>query len=467
MIEQENPKHKKWEKGNLNLTTPRIIALGFLIMILIGACILTTPLASRSGQATPFINALFTSTTASCVTGLVVEVTGQYWSVFGQVIILILIQLGGLGVVSFTTVVLVLTGRRITFKGRLLIQDAYNLETLSGLVKMVGKMCRATFVVEGIGALCYMLVLIPQFGVIRGAWYSIFNAISAFCNAGMDIIGPDSLAPYVNNWWMNIITMLLIILGGIGYLVWWDVIEVFKYWRKEKRGIRHCLSKLSLHTKIVTTITAILIFGGAALIFIIECNNTNAMGNMSLGNKIMACLFQSVTCRTAGFQTIDQAAFRPASQFVCILLMFVGGSPGGTAGGVKTVTVGLLYMAVIATIKGQKDVEIFKRRISFEMVMKGVSVIMIGLTILLGSTIALAIAEEQHQMLDVFFESTSAFATVGLTRGLTTQLGIPGKLIIILTMYLGRIGPITSAMVFRMRKKRPKRQLPEGKILVG
>ena len=454
-------------KKGIHLKTPQIIALGFFIMITLGGLLLTLPISSATGEATPWVDALFTSTTSSCVTGLVTVVTADHWSYFGQVVILFLIQFGGLGVVTFTTFLLIFAGRRISIKQRLLIQDAYGLDSMTGVVRMVIRMTKGTLVVEGIGALLYMTVFVPEHGAV-GIWYAIFTSVSAFCNAGIDLIGEFSMVPYLNNPIINMTTMLLIMIGGIGFLVWWDVIAMVKKIAKEHIGLRQGIRELALHSKVVILFTAILIFGGGLLVFLFEYDNPGTLGPMSLGNKIWASLFQSVTWRTAGFFTINQGALHNSTLLIGVIWMFIGGSPGGTAGGVKTMTIALLILAAVSMLKGREDVEIGNRRIPYADVIKGISVIMMQMAIWMVSTLFMCVIHPQFSFMEIWYEVTSALGTVGLTMGITPLLSTLGKYIIILTMYFGRLGPITLGMALQMpsRKKQFRRRLPEGKISI-
>lgn len=455
------------KKMKAGLTTTQIIAFGFLAGILIGTFLLMLPVSSANGTWTPVIDAAFTATTSICVTGLVTVNTMCHWSFFGQAVILLLIQFGGLGVVTFTTTILLMFRRKITLKDRLLIQDAYNLDTLGGIVRLTIRILKGTLLVEAAGACLYMIQFIPEFGVPYGIWASIFNAVSAFCNAGMDIIGDYSLMPYQTNVLINVTTMLLIIMGGIGFPVWWDVVHTAKEKKKNKYTLRKMLSRLSLHSKVVISMTGLLILGGGLIIFLLEYTNPETLGPMSFGHKVMTALFQSVTTRTAGFLTVPQEALRDTTSFICILMMFVGGSPSGTAGGVKTTTIAMMIVAVISIIKGKEDTEAFHRKIPSNLVKKAMAVVMISLGVLVISVISLSLAAE-GSFLEIFYECSSALATVGLSKGMTPELNIAGKLVLIVTMYIGRIGPITMALFFnRSRKKGQHRTLPEGSILVG
>ena len=435
-------------KKKLLLSTTQMIMLSFLAVILLGSLLLTLPISSASGEAVPYLDALFTATTATCVTGLVTLPTVTTWSVFGQVVILILIQVGGLGVITIMSALMILLHKRMGINDRLLIQDAFNLNSLSGIVRFVKRVLTGTFLIEGIGALLYMTVFVPEYGP-RGIWISVFTSISAFCNAGIDIIAENSLCDYALNPVINTVTSLLIILGGIGYVVWWDLIGVGKTLPRKKYKR---FQNLSLHSKIAISTTLILIFGGGILIFLFEYHNPLTIGNLSVFDKIQVSLFQSVTTRTAGFATIQQQDMTNASSVLCLLLMLIGGSPVGTAGGIKTVTIAVLLVSAWATIQNKQDVSLFNRNISKQAVNKAVAVAMMSFSILFISTILLS-AVSDADTLDVLFETVSATATVGLTRNLTPYLNVAGKIIIIGTMYLGRVGPISLALALNSGKK--------------
>lgn len=429
------------------VSTTHIILLSFLIVILIGALLLSLPISASDGKSTPFLDALFTATTSTCVTGLVVTPTVSSWSVFGQIVILILIQIGGLGVITIMSGLMILLHKKMGIGDRLLLQDAFNLNSLSGLVRFVKKVVAGTFIIEGIGALLYMTVFIPQFGA-KGIWISVFTSVSAFCNAGIDIIAENSLCDYALNPVINVVTCALIILGGIGYIVWWDVLRVLKKARTKKvRFFRD----LTLHSKIAITATFILIFAGAVFIFAFEYNNPQTMGDYTLLQKIEVSLFQSVTTRTAGFATVPQENLTNASAILCLLLMFIGGSPVGTAGGIKTVTFAVIIVATIASVRNKEDAEVFGRRLTKQTVSKAVAVSCMSFVIMFTSTLLLSAVTDANA-LDIVYETVSATATVGLTRNLTASLSSLGKLIIIITMYLGRVGPISFAVAFKRSK---------------
>jgi len=432
---------------NKHLSTTQIILLGFLIIIFLGSGLLALPISAADGKPLPYIDALFTATTATCVTGLVTVTTATAWSPFGQAVILVLIQIGGLGFITVMTAVMIAMNRRIGIGDRLLIQDAFNLNTMSGLVAFVRRVLLGTLTVEGIGAVLYMLVFVPEFGV-RGIWISLFNSVSAFCNAGMDIIGPSSLCDYALDPLINLTTSGLIILGGIGYVVWWDVIRVIRTRTKKNRKIfRH----LTLHSKIALTSTAVLLLGGTVLFFLFEYHNPLTLGPLSLLDKLQVAAFQSVTTRTAGFATVPQEHLTNASSLVSLLLMFIGGSPVGTAGGVKTVTVAVLVCSAFSSIINREETSLFGRAIALRSITKAVAVLMASFAIMFLSTVILA-AVMDAPLIDILYETVSATATVGLSRNLTGSLNLAGKLTVIVTMYFGRVGPISLAIALGSRK---------------
>ena len=436
------------KKSKVALSTTHIIMLSFLFAILIGSILLALPISSKNGEDVSYIDALFTATTATCVTGLVTLPTITTWSIFGQIVILILIQIGGLGIITIMAGLMIVLHRKIGLNDSQLIIDAFNINSLSGLTNFVKKVIIGTFIIEGIGAILYMPVFIPDFGA-KGIWISIFNSVSAFCNAGIDIIAENSLCNYATNPLINAVTSLLIILGGLGYIVWWDILRVLKDVKKLKLK---CFNKLTLHSKIVLSATAILILGGAIAIFIFEYNNPLTLKEYSLFNKIQISFFQSITTRTAGFATIPQENLTNASAIICLLLMFIGGSPVGTAGGIKTVTIVVLLATAYSTIRNKNDVSLFNRNLSRQITRKAVAVTSMSFVIMFLSTIFLS-SVTNAPALDIIYETVSATATVGLSRNLTPFLNIWGKIIIIATMYFGRIGPISLAIAFQSNKE--------------
>lgn len=425
-----------------------MILLSFLLVILLGSVLLALPISSSNGKAVPYIDALFMATTSTCVTGLVTFPTYSTWSIFGQIVILILIQVGGLGVITVMSGLMLLFNRKLGIGDRLLIQDAFNLNTMSGLVRFVRKVLLDTAILEGIGALLVMIVFVPEFGA-KGIWISVFHSVSAFCNAGIDIIDKNSLCNYATNPLINLVTSALIILGGLGYVVWWDVLRVMKSRSPKNRKI---FRYLTLHSKIAVTATAWLLLVGTVLIFIFEYSNPLTIGEMSLFDKIQVSLFQSVTTRTAGFVSVPQENLTDPSAAVSIILMLIGGSPVGTAGGMKTVTIAVLFCSTLATIKNKNSAALFGRRISEDSIKKAVAVVVTFSTICTVSTILL-MAVSEASVLDVLYETVSASATVGLTRNMTSTLGTFGKLILIATMYFGRVGPISLAVALGRKNK--------------
>ena len=450
-------------KKKFSLSTTQIIMLSFVAVIFVGSLLLALPISSANRQAVPYMDALFTATTATCVTGLVTVPTVTTWSVFGQVVILLLIQIGGLGVVTILSALMILLHKRMGIGDRLLLQDAFNLNSLSGIVRFVKRVLAGTFLVEGAGALLYMTVFVPEFGM-RGIWISVFTSISAFCNAGIDIFAENSLCDYATNPVINGVTSLLIILGGMGYIVWWDAMGLGK---RDLGKRRRRFRDLSLHSKIAITTTLILLLGGGLLIFLFEYNNPKTIGNLPLLDKLQVSVFQSVTTRTAGFASVPQQDLTNASALLCLLLMFIGGSPVGTAGGVKTVTMAVLAVSALASIRDKQEVSLFHRNISRQAVKKAVAVTMMSFGILFVSTILLS-AVTDADALDVLYETVSATATVGLTRNLTPSLNGAGKVIIIATMYLGRVGPISLALALNSKKNNPNIiKNPTEEISVG
>lgn len=435
------------KKRRFSISTTQLILLSFLAVILLGALLLSLPISSASGKATPFVDALFTATTSTCVTGLVVVPTVSSWSTFGHVVILALIQVGGLGVITIMSGIMVLLHRKMGIGDRLLLQDAFNLNSLSGLIRFLKKVILGTFLVEGIGAILYMTVFVPRFG-IKGIWISVFTAVSAFCNAGIDIIAENSLCDFATNPMINFVTCALIILGGIGYIVWWDVVRVVRLAPTKRIKL---FRDLTLHSKIALVASLLITLIGAALILVFEFDNPLTIKDYSLFDKIQVSLFQSVTTRTAGFASVPQENLTNASAILCLLLMFIGGSPVGTAGGIKTVTFVVVAASAFSSICNKEDTELFGRRITKEAISKAIAVCGMSFLIMFTSTVLLSTVTDASA-LDIFYETVSATATVGLTRNLTPSLGVLGKLIVTFTMYLGRVGPISLALAFRKKK---------------
>ncbi len=452
-------------KRRRTYTTTRIIMIGFLVGIALGTFLLMLPISSADGKWTDFYDALFMATSSICVTGLATVTPAVHFSLFGQFVMLVLIQFGGLGIVTFTTVLLLLVGRRITLADRLLIQDAYNLDTLSGVVRLTLRVVKGTLIVEGIGAICYMTVFCAdnEIGATHGIWISIFTSISAFCNAGLDLLGDSSLIPYRDNVMVNFTTMLLIILGGLGFPVWWELMRVMRLKRKCSRSR---WKALNLHTKLVVAATLFLIFGGMLLVLAMEYDNPDTLGNLNWGQKLQASLFQSVTLRTAGFATIAQSSFRHATCLFFVLWMFIGGSPSGTAGGVKTVTMVVILASVLSTIRGKKDTVLCHRSVTDNAARKALAVAAVSFSAFFVLTLALMFVQD-GDFLDTVYEMVSAIATVGLSRGMTATLHAGGKIILVLAMYLGRVGPISMALAFNVEARERNLKPAAGKVTVG
>ncbi len=436
------------KKRKITFSTTQIILLSFLLTIMLGSVVLALPISSATGVPIPYIDALFTATTSTCVTGLVTLPTVSTWSVFGQVIILILIQIGGLGIITIMSGIMIMINKKMGIGDRLLIQDALNLNTMSGLVKFIKNVLIGTLIIECFGALLYMFVFIPEFGA-RGVWVSIFNSVSAFCNAGIDIVGENSLCNFATNPLVNGVTCSLIVLGGLGYIVWWDVLRVIKTrTEKNKKIFRH----LTLHSKIAITFTVGLILVGAICVFIFEYSNPLTLGNKSLFDKIQMSIFQSVTTRTAGFATISQENLTDATVIVSLLLMLIGGSPVGTAGGIKTVTIAVLFCSAWSTIRNKNSATMFGRRISEVSIKKAIAVFIMFVSICAISTLLLIVGVDAPAI-DLIYESVSATATVGLSRNITSALNLFGKIVIIFSMYFGRVGPISLAVALGGRNE--------------
>lgn len=447
--------HKRLAFLFRRLTPPQVLVLGFLALITAGAFILSLPVASREGRSLGFLDALFTATSAVCVTGLVVVDTYDQFSFFGQVVILFLIQSGGLGIMTVSTLIALLLGWRISLRGRLLIQEAMNQFTLEGMVRLVRQVIALTVAVEGTGALLLSLRFIRDFGLVKGIYYGIFHAVSGFCNAGFDLFGGfRSLTAYRDDPLVNFTMMGLIITGGLGFSVLRELVSC------------HRFGKLSLHTKLVLSMTGILILLGIIVILGFEYTNYSTMGDMGFGQKLLSAAFQAVTPRTAGFNTLPIGNMRVPTLLFLIALMFIGASPASTGGGIKTSTFGVLLVAVWSVIRGREDVEIFERRIPHRAVYRALAVAMVSLTLVVLTAMVLSLTEGR-QLIDVFFEATSAFGTVGLSTGITPYLSPLGRIMVIFTMFVGRVGPLTIATAIAQKQAASVVRFPEERILVG
>lgn len=441
-----------------DLNPAQVLVLGFAGMILLGAILLNLPISSVNDKSVGFVNSLFTATSAVCVTGLVVVDTGTHWTMFGKSVILMLIQAGGLGFMTMATTVAFVIGRKITLRSRMIMQEALNQFTISGVVRLTKYIIVMTFVIEGVGAFLLALKFIPIYGIQKGIFFGIFHSVSAFCNAGFDVIGNgQSLMPFVDRFSINVIIMALIIIGGIGFTVILDVTQNRKF------------QKFSTHTKLVLVTTGILIASGFVLFFLFEFNNPNTLGALDTKGKLLGALFQSVTTRTAGFNSIPLDQMTMSSKFLTILYMFVGGSPGSTAGGVKTTTIALVILMVVAVIQGRDDAEFMKRKISKDTVNRALTVLTIFFIFVIVITLGLTVTEGSESLINLMFESVSALATVGLSLGITANLSFMGRILIIIAMFIGRLGPVTIVLALANRRKNNKNLIkyPEGKVSVG
>ena len=441
-----------------SLSQAQIMALGFLGIILIGAFILMLPISSKNNEVTDFLSALFTSTSATCVTGLVVFDTFTHWSVFGQIVILCLIQIGGLGFFTIGVRLTMFLRRKISLSQRGMLQESINTLKLSGILKLVKKIVWGTFLIEGSGAILLSIRYIPEFGVTRGIYYSIFHSVSAFCNGGFDLMGINgeyiSLTRYSGDILVNITISLLIIIGGLGFVVWDDLtVNKFKF------------KKYMLHTKIVIVMTLVLIIGGSIVFYLFERNNL--MQDMSLKDTILTSTFSSVTARTAGFNTIDTGSLTVASKLFNSILMFIGGSPGSTAGGVKTVTIMVILVYVWSNIRGKRGANIFNRRLDDGSIKKAFNVFSISFSLAIIATIAICALQPELRVEDIIFEVSSAVGTVGMSTGITRELCMVSKIIIIILMYCGRLGSLTFAISFTEKKGVPLIQNPTEKVIIG
>ena len=437
----------------------RLIVLVFLGMILLGAGLLCLPAASRSGQPTDFLTSLFTATSATCVTGLIRVDTGTHWSMFGQAVILILIQVGGLGFMTIACLFFFALRRKIGLRQRMVIAQALGSDSYSGLVSLVRNILRGTAAVEGAGALILFFRFLPEFGFGRALWYGVFHSVSAFCNAGFDVLADvdvgGSLCRYVSDPVVDLTIMALIVIGGLGFAVWGDI-------RHNRR-----FSRMQVYTRLVILITLVLIFGGAGIIAALEWNNPGTIGGMTVPQKLLAVLFQSVTLRTAGFASFDQNALRDVTKAFCDMLMLVGGSSGSTAGGVKTVTVGVILLATWSTARGRSDVRVMRRTIPQRAVSSALALFILVLAISMFGALFLCVTDGVS-LENAVYETISALCTVGLTTGITPALSAASQIVLIVLMFFGRLGIMTISVGFMAADPAEDRvKYAETKIMIG
>ena len=436
----------------------RLIALGFAGIIVLGMLLLALPAASQSGRSIGLFDALFTSTSAVCVTGLIVRDTGTTFTLFGQIVLLCLIQIGGLGFMTFATQLFRVIGRRVSLRERMLMRESMNEDSLSGLDALIRWVMLSAFTVELVGAALLSVRMVPRFGLAKGLFYSVFHAVSAFCNAGFDLLGNyTSLTGYVADPLMNFAVMMLVVVGGIGF----GVLQDLRTCRRSRR--------LRLHTKIVLSTYAALFLFGAAFTLIAEWSNPETLGALNFWQKLQAAMFHSVTLRTAGFNTIDLAALRPASKLVNSMLMFIGASPASTGGGIKVTTFAVIMLLVRMTVRGEDELVVCRRKLGMDLVRRAIVVMMLAGGVLMLDCVAISLMQPELPLIDIVFECASAVGTVGVSAFGSAQLNGVSRALIILTMFMGRIGPLSMALVLTRRQKNAKTQLhyPEEHIMIG
>lgn len=427
----------------------KIIFLGFCLIIFIGTVLLSLPVSLKEGKEISVLTSFFTATSATCVTGLIRVDTYSHWSWFGQFVIISLIQIGGIGFMTLCIYILTLAKKKIGIISRSIMQNSISSPQVGGIVKITKFIIWGTFIIEAIGAFLLSLVFCPRFGFLKGIWFSIFHSISAFCNAGFDLMGTieplNSLISYQDSWYVNLIIMSLIVIGGLGFLVWRDIVDSHFNFKK-----------MRLHTKLVITVTLILIFGGTFVIYLCEQGNATVLESM----------FQSVTARTAGFNSIDLSKIRESTQMILVILMFIGGSSGSTAGGIKTTTIAVLLVNIFNLFKQRKAVEVFHRRIGDEIIRTASCVLMAYLVFTV--TVGLIICQiDNVPFVSALFESVSAMATVGLTVGITTQLSAFSQILLAILMIIGRVGSVTFLLAFASNRTLPIAKAPAEKIQIG
>ncbi len=435
-----------------------MIAIGFLGVILLGSLLLTLPVASATGRRIPWFDALFTSTSAVCVTGLVVRDTGTAYSTFGHVVLMLLIEMGGLGFMTFATLLFRLMGRGFTMRDRMIMRESLNQDDLGGVVNLVLWVARSTFAVQFVGAALFSIRLIPIYGVARGLFFSAFHAISAFCNAGFDLFGGGrSLTGFSADALMNLTAIALVVVGGIGFGTVHDIID--------KKSFR----RLRLNTKLVLVSYGALLLAGFVMVLAFEWSNPDTLGPLDPGQKLLAALFQSVTLRTAGFNTIDQAALRDSTKLVGGLLMLVGCAPASTGGGIKVTTFALIVLTVRMVARGENSIVVFRRRIDRTMIQRAVAIAFIAMAVAFVDICALSLLQPGAAFLDLYYECVSAVGTVGISSIGTSNLCPLARLLIIVTMYIGRIGPLTMALLFTKRQTHARElvKYPEDRVMLG
>lgn len=447
---ENNSINKIYNKISSN--PPLVLALAFALLITLGGLLLSLPFVSKSGQATSLFDSFFTASSASCVTGLTTVNTAGHWNLYGQIIIIFLIQIGGLGVMSFASLIPLILGEKFGLKSRQILREQFNIKNLNGMIRLFRYVLIFTFSVELIGALILSISFIPKFGIKTGIWYSVFHSISAFCNAGFDILG-DSIILYKDDFIINICLELLTIIGGLGFIVTGEL-----YYKRD-------LKKISTHSKIVLIVTGLLILLGTLGFFILE-KSGGVLADQSLGSSILQASFQSVVARTSGFSSVDLSKIKDSTALLLMTLMFIGGSPGSTAGGIKTTTFAVLILSTVSIVKGERETIVFDRHIDDQVVKKALAIFTISISIVMLLTFTLSISEN-FKTIDILFETVSALATVGTSKGITSDFSNLGKILITICMYIGRLGPITMGYAFGMKAKDRLHRYPESFINIG
>ena len=435
-------------KKHIKLRPAQQIALSFLFVILTGTFLLALPISNKV-EGIPLIDHLFTATSAVCVTGLASVVPIEVYTVFGQVVMIFLMQIGGLGLMTLIAIFLLAIGGKLAHREKMVVAEATNIGSLSGLGNFLGFIIGYTLIFEFVGMILLSFVFVPEFGWSSGLFKALFVSISAFCNAGFDNLGALSLQPYVSNVIVNLTVSSLIIMGGLGFSVWFDLTKSANSILKQHHAVKRVVQHLQVHVKLVFFMTVLLISTGWLFLLAVEFSNPASLGPLSLFDKIMAAYFQSVTLRTAGFATLNIATLYPASQLMMMAFMFIGGSPGGTAGGIKTTTFALVVLMVVTEILNRENLTLFKRTISRDIARRALTVMVLSFTVVFTGMLLLSMTEKADFMV-IAFEAFSAIGTVGLSMGITPYLTDLGKIVIILLMFIGRIGPV--AVAFSDRK---------------
>ncbi|MCM3340873.1 TrkH family potassium uptake protein [Paenibacillus sp. MER TA 81-3] len=442
-----------WRKRTLHWTPARVLVTGFLFIITIGAILLKLPISTAPGHSLSIVDALFTATSAVCVTGLVVVDIGTTFSAFGQGVIISLVQIGGIGFMSVALLFYLMLGKRISLRERLILQESINANSMEGIVRTIKRVIIFVFVIQGTATVILMLHWSSHMSLTQAFYYALFHSVSLFNNGGFDLFG-SSFQQYAGDFLTNLIAFLLVLSGGLGFIV---LAELYDY-PKSRR--------LSLHSKVVLSMSALLVVVGAIFIFIFEVTNPNTLGSLTWDGKLYASFFQSISARSSGTATLDIADMRQVTQFFLIILMFIGASPGSAGGGIKTTTFAILLAAVYAMLRGREDAVLFRHRLAKDQIVKALTIIFLALFMVLSVSMLLAVTEDEP-FISILFDTVSAVATVGMSMGLTPEMTPFGKLVICMTMFIGRIGPMTLAYALGNRKEQSLFRYPEGKIMIG